>query len=126
MSRHEYVDVVRRESGAILLRSVRWCSSTWCRLRGLQFRRRLGRSEAILLAHPQESVLQTSIHMLFVFMPIAAIWIDSMGRVTSAQLAKPWRPYYASNEPAQFVLEGHPELLNQVAVGDELNFVSAS
>lgn len=126
MGRQKYVDVVRRESGETLLRSVRWCSSSWCRLRGLQFRRGLQPSEAILLVHPQESVLQSSIHMLFVFAPIAAIWIDSMGRVTCTKLARPWRPYYASSAPAQFVLEAHPDLLSRVAVGDEVNFISAT
>lgn len=126
MGRQKYVDIVRRESGQTLLRSVRWCSSSWCRFRGLQFRRRLRGSEAILLVHQQESVLQSSIHMLFVFFPIAAIWIDSMGRVTSAQLARPWRLFYASGSPAQYVLEGHPDLLGRVQVGDELNFIAAT
>lgn len=126
MAQQKYVDVVRRESGETLLRSVRWCSSSWCRFRGLQFRRPLKRTEGILLVHPQESFLQSSIHMLFVFFPIAAIWIDSMGRVTSAQLARPWRLFYASSSPAQYVLEGHPDLLARVGVGDELNFIAAT
>lgn len=64
--------------------------------------------------------------MLFVLFPIAAIWIDSMGRVTSAQLARPWRLFYASSSPAQYVLEGHPDLLSRVQVGDELNFIAAT
>jgi uncharacterized membrane protein (UPF0127 family) len=61
--------------------------------------------------------------MFFVIFPIAAIWIDSMGCVTSAQLAKPWRPYYASPKPAQYVLETSPDFLSQVEEGDEFNFV---
>lgn len=126
MPQLKHVDVVRRETGETLLRSVRWCSSNWCRLRGLQFRRRLNESQAILLVHRRESVMQSSIHMLFVFFPIAAIWIDSMGRVTSAQLAQPWRLYYASEAPAQYVLEGHPSLLSRVGPGDELNFISGT
>jgi hypothetical protein len=42
--------------------------------------------------------------------------------VTSAQLARPWRPFYASPTPARYVLETSPEFLNRVAVGDELDF----
>lgn len=102
---------------------ARWCSSRWCRFWGLQFRRKLKPGEALVLVHPDESVLQSSIHMFFVIFPIAAIWIDSMGRVTSAQLAKPWRPYYSSPRPAQYVLETTPDFLSQVKVGDEFNFV---
>ena len=77
----------------------------------------------MLLVHPDDSLLKSSIHLFFVCFPIAAIWIDSMGRVTSTQLAKPWRPYYASPKPAQFVLETSPDFLTQVEVGDEFNFV---
>ena len=60
--------------------------------------------------------------MFFVFFSIAAVWINSQGRVTSAQLAKPWRPYFASPEPARYVLETSPDLLERIAVGDELEF----
>lgn len=122
----KYVDIARRDSGEIMFRRARWCSSRWCRFRGLQFRRRLREGEALVLVHLEEGVLQSSIHMFFVFFPIAAIWIDSMGRVTSTQLARPWRPYYASPKPAQYVLETAPELLSQISVGDEFNFVLAA
>jgi uncharacterized membrane protein (UPF0127 family) len=125
MASPRFVDIVRRDSGEIMLRSVRWCSNPWYRTWGLQFRRRLRPDEAIILVYPDEGVFLSSIHMLFVFFPIAAIWIDSMGRVTKTQLAKPWRPYYASPTPAQYVLEADPELLSRISVGDELNFVLA-
>ena len=60
--------------------------------------------------------------MFFVFFSIAAVWVNSKGKVTSTQLAKPWRPYYASPEPATFVIEANPEFLQVVAVGDILDF----
>jgi uncharacterized membrane protein (UPF0127 family) len=50
------------------------------------------------------------------------VWINNQGRVTSAQIAKPWRPYYASPEPARYVLETSPDFLNHIAVGDEVDF----
>ena len=119
----KHVDIVRRRTGEILIQRARWCSSRWCRLRGLQFRRQLLPGEALILVHPDESILQSSIHMFFVIFPIAAVWIDSMGRVTSAQLAQPWRPYYASPTPAQYVLETSPDFLSHIDIGDEFNFV---
>jgi uncharacterized membrane protein (UPF0127 family) len=48
--------------------------------------------------------------------------VDSKGKVTSAQLAKPWRPYYASPEPATYVIETFPDFLDKVAIGDILEF----
>lgn len=118
-----HVDVVRRDSGEVLLRSVRWCASRWCRLVGLQFHRPLQPGEAIILVHKKDSVANSSIHMFFVFFPIAAVWINGEGRVTSAQLAKPWRPFYASSDPARFVLETTPDLLSRIKVGDFVDFV---
>ena len=120
---HASVDVVKRSTREVLVHSARWCSSRLCRLRGLQYRRRLNPGEALILVKPADSVVNSSIHMFFVFFPIAAVWINHAGRVTSAQLARPWRPYYASPEPARYVLEASPELLDHIAAGDEVDFV---
>ena len=125
MSKKKSVRVVKRETGQTLLESARWCSSRLCRLRGLQFRRRLNQGEALILVKDKDSIANSSIHMFFVFFPIAAIWVDRKGKVTSAQLAKPWRPYYASPEPASYVIETSPEVLEQVSVGDVLDFQDA-
>jgi uncharacterized membrane protein (UPF0127 family) len=123
MSKKNTVSILNRETGQVLIESARWCSSRLCRLRGLQFRRNLKSGEALILVKDKDSIANTSIHMFFVFFRIAAIWINSKGKVTSAQLAKPWRPYYASPEPATYVLETSPDILDKVAVGDNLDFV---
>ncbi|MBE9475487.1 MAG: DUF192 domain-containing protein [Chloroflexi bacterium] len=123
MSKKKNVNIIHREMGQVLIESARWCSSRLCRLRGLQFRRNLKPGEALILVKDKDSIANTSIHMFFVFFPIAAIWINSKGKVTSAQLAKPWRPYYASPEPATYVLETSPDFLDKVAIGDNLDFV---
>jgi uncharacterized membrane protein (UPF0127 family) len=117
-----YINIVHRETGQVLIQSARWCSSRLCRLRGLQFRRNLKPGEALILVKDKDSIANTSIHMFFVFFPIAAVWINSKGKVTSAQLAKPWRPYYASPEPAAYVLETSPDFLDKVSIGDYLDF----
>jgi uncharacterized protein len=119
------VDVVERDSGAVLLHSARWCASWWCRLVGLQFRRSLHSGEAIVLVGNKDSVANSSIHMFFVFFPIAAVWINAAGRVTSAQLAMPWRPFYASPDPARFVLETTPDFLSHIQVGDYIDFIES-
>jgi uncharacterized membrane protein (UPF0127 family) len=117
------VDVVKRGTGEVLVHSARWCSSRLCRLRGLQYRRHLKPGEALILVKPADSIVNSSIHMFFVFFPIAAVWINHQGRVTSAQLARPWRPFYASPEPARYVLEASPDLLDRIVAGDEVDFV---
>lgn len=123
MSKKKYVNILNRDTGQVLIQSARWCSSRLCRLRGMQFRRNLKIGEALILVKDKDSIANTSIHMFFVFFPIAAIWINSKGKVTSAQLAKPWRPYYASTEPATYVLETSPDFLDKVSIGDYLDFL---
>jgi uncharacterized membrane protein (UPF0127 family) len=117
------VKVVRRGTGETLLENVKWCDSWFCKLRGFQFRRRLKPGESLILVHPKEGVRSTSIHMFFVFFPIAAVWINNEGAITSAQLAKPWRPYYASPAPARYILETSPDFLCSISVDDEVEFI---
>lgn len=124
MAAQRHVRIVHQDSDRVLVERARWCESRLCRLRGFMFRRRLLPEEALLLVHPEEGILASSIHMLFVFTSLAALWINERGLVTSAQLAKPWRPYYASPEPARYVLEGTPDLLERIAVGDRVRIVA--
>lgn len=123
MPHTKYVRVINQGTREILIESARWCASRLCRLRGLQFRRHLKPGEALILVKDNDSISSSSIHMFFVIFPIAAIWINSKGKVTSAQLAKPWRPYYASPDPARYVLETSPRFLEKISVGDKLEFV---
>ena len=123
MAANQLVKVVRRDTGQVLLASARWCGGRLCRLVGLQFHRPLKPGEALILAKNKDSVASSSIHMFFVFFPIAAVWVNGEGKVTQALLAKPWRPYYASPEPARYVVEAPPAFLDQVAIGDQLDFV---
>jgi uncharacterized membrane protein (UPF0127 family) len=114
---------VRNETrGERLLGHVRRCASFLCRLRGLTFRRTMGEDEGCLLVGDRESRADAAIHMLFVFFPIAAIWLDRSGRVVDAKLARPFRLLYVPRAPAQDVLEGSPALLERVGIGDQLRF----
>ena len=123
MAGKKLVQVVHKESGAVLLKSARWCSSSLCRLRGLRFRAPLQPGEGLILANKRDSVATSSIHMFFVSFPIAAIWINGEGQVTHTALAKPWRPYYNSPTPARYVLETTPDFLEKISIGDQLEFV---
>ena len=108
--------------GTQLLQQVRRCASFPCRLRGLTFRGPLGEDEGLLLVGSRENRADAAIHMFFVFFPIAAIWLDRDGRVVDAQLARPFRPLYVPRGPALHVLEGPPAILDQVQIGDRLQF----
>lgn len=85
-------------------------------------RRSLPETEGLLFVYRRESIAETTIHMLFMFFSIAAIWIDSEGTVVDAKLARPWRPVYAPAKPARYMIEARPVVLERVKVGDHLRF----
>ena len=125
MRKKKVVKVIRKRDGEVLLDSVLWCASSLCKLRGLQFRSGLQSGEGLVLVHKKDSVTQTSIHMFFVFFPIAAVWINQDGCITHKVLAEPWRPYYASPEPASYVLETTPPFLEKIEIGEKIDFIAA-
>lgn len=115
--------VYNRTTGQVLARRVVRCDTVLRRFRGLMFRRPPGEDEVFLFILPQESRLDAAIHMFFVFFPIAVVWLDGGHRVVDKTLARPWRPFYAPRRPARYFLEGHLTLLDQVAIGDEIELV---
>ncbi len=114
---------LERADGTRLPLRVRRCSSFGCRLRGLTFRRELPHDEALLLIEPAEGRLNTAIHMLFVFFPIAVIWINAEGEVVDRVLARPFRPFYAPARAACYTLEAHPDWLEALQPGERVRFV---
>ena len=86
------------------------------------FRRTLDADQVLVFCYGRESIVETSIHMLFVFFSIAVVWLDAERRVVDQVLAKPFRPYYAPSKPAQYYVEGDPGLLEHVQIGDQLAF----
>ncbi len=59
--------------------------------------------------------------MFGVFFSLGVVWIDANKRVVDLTVADPWR-IYSPNRAAQYVLEGHPEILDGVKVGNVLEF----
>jgi uncharacterized membrane protein (UPF0127 family) len=86
------------------------------------FRSSLTPEEGLLLVKRSESCLGTSIHMLFVKMNLAVIWINSEFTVVDAILACSWHSAYIPRQRARFTLEIHPNRLNEFKIGDHLEF----
>ena len=107
-------------TGQIIATEVKWYDTFLSKGRGLMFRRAIGEGEAFVFAKLRESVSLTSIHMFFVFFPIAVVWLDAEKKVVDKKLARPFHPYYAPQRPAQYYVEGHPNILDKVQIGDRL------
>jgi uncharacterized membrane protein (UPF0127 family) len=101
---------------------VYYCASFLCRFRGLMFINNFNDFEGLLLVETGESRLSTTIHMFFMKMDIAAIWINKNFIVVDKALAYRWKPYYSSSRPAQYILETYPDRYNDFQIGDQLVF----
>ena len=101
---------------------ITYCNTLLRRGLGLMGRRRLSEDQAFIFIERQESITATAITMLFVFFPIAVVWLNSDKRVVDKTLARPWRPFYAPERPACYYIEAHPSALDKVEIGDRLTF----
>ena len=95
-----------------------YCNSLLGKFKGLMFKPTLDEIEGLLLVEDRDSIINTSIHMLFMFFDIAAIWINSDNVVVDARLAKKWYPFYFPQKPARYILECHPTWLEKFHIGD--------
>lgn len=99
-----------------------YCESFLCRLRGLTFRKELAPTSGLLLVQKRDSRLDSSIHMLAVNFDLAVIWIDSSMQVVDKTLAKNWHLSYTPQKAAQYILETHPDRLNEFQIGNKVQF----
>lgn len=106
--------------------SAGYCASFLCRLRGLTFRKHLPANWGLLLVQERESRVDASIHMLFMQLDLAVIWIDSQERVVDTRLAQRWKLSYFPKSPARYVLELGVERLDDFSVGDQLKIETSA
>lgn len=97
---------------------ARACDTFFCKLRGLTFRKKLPPGEGLLLIEEKDSRINASIHMLFMWMDLAVVWIDSSNHVVDVRFARRWRPAYFPAKPARYILEMPAEHLNDFSTGD--------
>lgn len=114
--------VVHIESGEVLIPQAKWCDGFRSKLRGFTFRRTLGPQDGLVLVEAKDNRVNTAIHMLFVFFDLGVIWVNDAGEVVGTVVAQPWRLSYMPPAPARYVIEGQPELVSKVKVGDHIQF----
>lgn len=79
--------------------TAQYCQSFTCQLRGLTFRRQLAPHWGLLLVQPRQSRLEAAIHMMFMWIDLAVIWLNSEGEVVDTRLARRWRLAYVPRRP---------------------------
>lgn len=118
MRKHVFITSLNHSDSRII--RALWCDDFLSRMRGLMLQHSLPVGEGILLIQKRDSVIDTSIHMLFMWMDLAVVWINSSFRVVDTRLARRWRLAYFSRAPARYVLEMSPENLDYFKIGDQV------
>lgn len=89
------------------------------------FRSSIAPDEGLVLVQGRDSRLDAAIHMLFVFMDLAIIWINSKNVVVDTVLARAWHLFYLPRQAAKYILEIPPERLAEFNIGDHVEFQNA-
>lgn len=118
----EWRSIKNAQTNEVVLARAKWCASYWCHFKGLQLVRNLPEDQGLLFVHGGESRAGAAIHMFFMFLSIAVVWLDKDGVVVDKVFAKPWRPAYAPQVPAMYYIEANLSLLDRVEIGDKLSF----
>ena len=83
----------------------------------------LADGDVYLFVEGRESVAQTTIHMLFVFFPIAVVWLDAREARRRQGVGPALPALLRAESPGQVLCaRGVPSLLDRVSVGDQLDF----
>ncbi len=101
---------------------AKYCQSFFCQLRGLMFTKSLPEHHGLLLVQGSDSRINSSIHMMFMWMDLAVIWVNNELEVVDAVLARRWKLAYLPKQPARYVLEANVAKLGDFNIGDRVNF----
>ena len=92
-------------------------------MKGLMFTIPLEKEQGIILVAKKESILQTSIHMFFVFYPIDVLWLNAKKQVVDKkERLLPFTPLARPKSPAKYVVELASGTANNIVVGTTIEF----
>lgn len=111
-------------NGYSLARDAKMCDSFFSRVKGLMFLRLLKKGEGLVLKADREGIMETSIHMFFVFFGIDAVWINDKMEVTDIKRnIRPFTPLIRPRKAARYVVEMPAGSVKNVKIGDKINFL---
>jgi uncharacterized membrane protein (UPF0127 family) len=118
----KYINIVNQTHPASNPILAKYCQSFLCQLRGLMFTKTLHENHGLLLVQSSDSRLNSSIHMMFMWMDLAVIWISNEYVVVDLVLARRWKLAYFPKQAAKYVLETGVSHLSNFNIGDKVRF----
>ncbi|MDD5163778.1 MAG: DUF192 domain-containing protein [Candidatus ainarchaeum sp.] len=115
--------LINKSDSKKIISKVRIADSSWKRLRGLMFENQALFDYALVFDLPRESVLNATIHMLFVFFPIDVVFLDKNRKVVDIiKSLQPFTPSCSPKKPAKFLIELPAGKANGISEGNELEW----
>ncbi len=105
-----------------VIRKVKHANSAWGQFKGLMFESKQNFDYALVFPFPRETRIGASIHMMFVFFPIAAVYLDSKMIVVDIAFLNPFALNYTPKKPSTFLIEMPVSAGKKISVGDKLSF----
>ncbi|MBT4334712.1 DUF192 domain-containing protein [archaeon] len=97
------------------------------KVKGLMFSKPLKSGEAIILEAKEEGIIETTLHMLFVFYPIDILWLNKKLEIVDIKRkVLPFKPWIVPKSPAKFVVEMKSGAAKTLKIGDVLKFKPSS
>lgn len=118
----KYIKIVNKSQPSSKPILAKYCQSFLCQLRGLMFTKSLPENHGLLLVQSSDSRLNSSIHMMFMWIDLAVIWISSDYSVVDLVQARRWKMAYLPKRAAKFVLETDVSHLSDFNIGDQVRF----
>ncbi len=111
-----------KANGKLIIKRTKFANSPLERMRGLMFEDTKKFNYALIFTSPREGKLESSLHMMFVFFPIAAIFLDSNKIVVDKAQLTPFSVNYTPKKPAKYVIELPLEEAKKIKVKDKIEW----
>ncbi len=108
----------------IIADKVKHYKNFFLKVKGLMFSKALKKNEAIIIEAKKEGVLETTVHMLFVFYSIDIVWLNSDKEVVDIkENVHPFTLRLAPKKAAKYIIELKKGAAKQIKLGGRLDFV---
>lgn len=98
--------ISNKTTGKEIISKAREAKGIWGRLKGLMFERKENFDYGLVFESNEETRMGSSIHMMFVFFPIDAVYLDSGKKVVDvARSLTPFTLNYTPKKKAKYLIE---------------------
>jgi uncharacterized membrane protein (UPF0127 family) len=111
-----------RINNKLLMKNVKFASTSWQRTKGLMFEDLKNFNYALIFDFPSESKIGTSLHMIFVFFTIDVLFLNKKQEVVDKVTLQPFTPNYTPKKAAKYVIEMPSGKNKKVKIGDKVSW----